>query len=245
MKHSAQDLLKEPPLTGLKTLVVDDSAACRMMEAAMCRRLGAEADVAETAIKAQALTASEKYDLVILDIGLADADGRVLCSTIREQGASQDAAILCVSGLGGDDRRETALRAGADGFAEKPFDSVQGFAMAACAALDSRGVAPTGPYPEAAEPEEPISASIAAHALTDLKRARKRLFDSMAAGDVCGVRRTAHFLSGVAGVLNDRALGEASQRVQGATGETAGLRAIETMLTRVADATERLRSPAT
>ena len=236
--------MSEPPLTGLRALVVDDSAACRMMEAAMCRRLGAEAEVAETAIKAQALTAETRFDLLVLDIGLADADGRVLCQTIRDQGMCRTAAILCVSGLGGHDRRAAAIAAGADGFAEKPFDSVQAFAEAATGVLAARGLGPQGPFAEAAEPAEPVSASVAAYALSDLKRAKKRLFSALAAGDVAGVRRTAHFLSGVAGVLNDKALGQASNMVQSGDGDTAGLRAIEAMLARVAEATERLKTPA-
>lgn len=202
----------------------------------MLRRLGAEVEVAESAAEAAALSVG--CDLIVLDIGLADADGRVLAQSIRA-GAAADAAILCVSGLGGAERRDSALAAGADGFAEKPFESVAAFGEAAMAALAARGRA-TGPAALAEDASWRLSPTVAAHALNDLGRARLRLVSAMATGDVSGVRRAAHFLSGVAGVLEDSALGEATRAVQGARGEAAGLRAIEAMLGRIAEARERL-----
>ncbi len=111
-------------LTDKRILIVDDSAACRMVQEAMVRALGAIPTTAETAVQAMVASGETAFDLIILDIGLADADGRVLARTLRETPHGEAAAILCVSGLGGQAREDGALAAGADAFAEKPFASI-------------------------------------------------------------------------------------------------------------------------
>ncbi|MEM7267647.1 MAG: response regulator [Pseudomonadota bacterium] len=230
-------------LTGASLLIVDDSAACRMMSAAMARALGAEAETAETAIQALAKSQAESFDLIILDVGLADSDGRVLTRTLRETPNGAGAAILCVSGLGGDQRRQSALNAGADEFVEKPFDGLPGFAAIAIQTLNQRA-APAcaitygGAAPAISTPD--LSSSVAAHAAEDLKRGESRLHKAVANGDVGAVRRAAHFLSGVAGLIGAGELESAANAVQGAKGDAGGLRAVETMLTLAFEARHQL-----
>ena len=60
------------------------------------------------------------FDLIILDIGLADADGRVLARTLRETPHGEAAAILCVSGLGGQTREDGALAHGVNRSGRRP-----------------------------------------------------------------------------------------------------------------------------
>ena len=124
-----------PSLTGKRILIVDDSAACRMVQEAMAKAMGAFVETAETAVQAMVASDASTFDLIILDIGLADADGRVLARTLRETPNGKAAAILCVSGLGGQNRIEGALVAGADAFTEKPFASVAAFGQASSNAI--------------------------------------------------------------------------------------------------------------
>jgi len=65
----------------------------------------------------------------------------------------------------------------------------------------------------------------------DLVRGESRLHRAVADGDVGAVRRAAHFLSGVAGLIGASELERAANAVQSAKGDAGGLRAVETMLT--------------
>lgn len=235
-----------PALAGKRLLIVDDSAACRMVQEAMAKAMGAIVDTAETAVQAMVASAETAFDLIILDIGLADADGRVLARTLRETPNGEITAILCVSGLGGQAREDGALEAGADAFAEKPFASIAAFGEAASAAIMNRlGVTDeaTAFQPkEAPEEEEALSPYIVSCALEDLTKARERLLAAVGKGDVSAARRAGHFISGVASLIGETALDAASRTLETATGDSGALRSVETVLGLTFDAEKKLRS---
>jgi two-component system response regulator MprA len=58
--------------------------------------------------------------VVILDIGLPDADGRDVCLALRAQG--MDAPVLMLTALGGMHHKVSGFAAGADDYLTKPFD---------------------------------------------------------------------------------------------------------------------------
>jgi DNA-binding response OmpR family regulator len=60
-----------------------------------------------------------EVDVVLLDLGLPDVDGMVLCRQIR---AMSDVAVIVVSARGEVDDRILGLRAGADDYLVKPYD---------------------------------------------------------------------------------------------------------------------------
>ena len=236
-----------PALAGQRVLIVDDSAACRMVEEAMAKSMGAFVETAETAVQAMVASDSTAFDLIILDIGLADADGRVLARTLRETPNGEAAAILCVSGLGGQSREEGALEAGADAFAEKPFESVAAFGRAASHAIMKRlGVAGMKPVqqvePEYVAVEEPLTPYIASCALEDLHRARERLLSAVGEGDVAAARRAGHFISGVATLIGEAELDSASRALETAGGDAGALRSVETVLGLTFAAEDKLRA---
>ena len=62
---------------------------------------------------------SELYDLIILDVGLPDTDGRELCRLMRKQGVK--CPVLMLTGHDGDSDTILGLDAGANDYVTKPF----------------------------------------------------------------------------------------------------------------------------
>lgn len=58
--------------------------------------------------------------VVILDVGLPDADGRDVCLALRARGV--DAPVLMLTALGGMHHKVRGFEAGADDYLTKPFD---------------------------------------------------------------------------------------------------------------------------
>ncbi|GAB2834805.1 response regulator transcription factor [Actinocorallia aurea] len=59
-------------------------------------------------------------DLVVLDLGLPDADGRDVCVALRARGV--DAPVLMLTALDGMHHKVGGFEAGADDYVTKPFD---------------------------------------------------------------------------------------------------------------------------
>ena len=62
---------------------------------------------------------SELYDLIVLDVGLPDTDGRELCRLMRKQGVK--CPVLMLTGHDGDLDTILGLDAGANDYVTKPF----------------------------------------------------------------------------------------------------------------------------
>ncbi|MEM9716308.1 MAG: response regulator transcription factor [Pseudomonadota bacterium] len=103
-----------------KVLMVDDDADLR---AALADQLilSDEFDVFEAEDGASGLARSKEqiYDLIILDVGLPDMDGRELCRLMRKQGVKSPVVML----TGHDTDADTilGLDAGANDYVAKPF----------------------------------------------------------------------------------------------------------------------------
>ncbi|QQA43086.1 response regulator transcription factor [Pelagovum pacificum] len=78
-------------------------------------------DVFEAANGADAMTKAKEqhHDLVILDVGLPDTDGRELCKLMRKQGVKSP--ILILTGHDTDSDQILGLDAGANDYVTKPF----------------------------------------------------------------------------------------------------------------------------
>ncbi len=78
-------------------------------------------DVFEAANGADALARAKEqiYDLVILDVGLPDTDGRELCRLMRKQGVKSP--IIMLTGHDSDADTILGLDAGANDYVTKPF----------------------------------------------------------------------------------------------------------------------------
>jgi DNA-binding response OmpR family regulator len=105
---------------GKKLLLVDDDAALR---ASLTEQLSLhqEFTTIEAATAADALQAVKDhlFDLVLLDVGLPDMDGRELCRVLRRNGVK--APVIMLTGAGGEADTILGLDAGANDYVTKPF----------------------------------------------------------------------------------------------------------------------------
>ncbi len=103
-----------------KILMVDDDEDLREALADQLI-LTDDFDVFEAGTGAEGLTKAKEqlYDLVILDVGLPDMDGRELCRLMRKQGVKSP--ILMLTGHDTDADTILGLDAGANDYVSKPF----------------------------------------------------------------------------------------------------------------------------
>lgn len=105
---------------GKKVLLIDDDEDFRD---ALVEQLsiieGFEVFEAGDAAETLAIIKNTEFDLLILDIGLPDADGRELCKLLRKQGVK--CPIIMLTGHDSDADTILGLDAGANDYVTKPF----------------------------------------------------------------------------------------------------------------------------
>jgi two-component system, OmpR family, response regulator RegX3 len=99
----------------VRLLVVEDDPTISVPLAEGLRREGFEVTVAETGTAA---LAAAPADLVLLDLGLPDLEGRVVCQRMRERST---VPIIVVTARGEEIDRVILLELGADDYVVKPF----------------------------------------------------------------------------------------------------------------------------
>lgn len=122
----------------MRLLLVEDSARLRDLLAERVRGAGWRLDAVGTFAEATEATRSILYDLLLIDLGLPDGDGKSLIKTVRAQGSP--VPILVLTARGSIDDRVDALDCGADDYLIKPFNHIE--LMARCRALLRR----SGPH---------------------------------------------------------------------------------------------------
>lgn len=99
-------------------LLVDDELSIRRATATLLRSRGYAVALAGTGREALDRFDQERPSLVIVDLGLPDIDGTVVCQRLR---ARTDVPILVLSVRGAERSKVEALDAGADDYVTKPF----------------------------------------------------------------------------------------------------------------------------
>jgi two-component system KDP operon response regulator KdpE len=99
-------------------LLVDDEPSIQRATATLLRSRGYGVSVAATGTEALAAFDRERPGLVIVDLGLPDMDGTLVCQRLR---AHSDVPILVLSVRGEERSKVEALDAGADDYVTKPF----------------------------------------------------------------------------------------------------------------------------
>ncbi len=101
-----------------RVLVVEDEADIRRFVHIALEKAGMEVFEAATAAQARIDASTRQPDLLIVDLGLPDDDGKVLISDVRGWSA---APVLVLSARDQESEKVAALDAGADDYLAKPF----------------------------------------------------------------------------------------------------------------------------
>ncbi|MPZ09052.1 MAG: response regulator [Kiloniellaceae bacterium] len=106
--------------SGKKILLIDDDEALRQSLSEQLR-LHEEFDTAEAATAAIGMekAKAEYFDLILLDVGLPDMDGREVCRLMRRSGVKSP--IIMLTAAESDADTILALDAGANDYVTKPF----------------------------------------------------------------------------------------------------------------------------
>jgi len=104
----------------LSVLVIEDDPDLRRVLKQGLGDEGFSVRLAHTGAEALTLAEDERPDLVILDIGLPDSDGRDICQALRSQGIDSPVLFLTASDAASD--RLLGFGAGGDDYLTKPFE---------------------------------------------------------------------------------------------------------------------------
>jgi CheY-like chemotaxis protein len=126
----AEPLAPEPRREGTKqtlasrrrVLVIDDSLDYLRSMVLLLRSMGHYANFAINATAAIPVARRFRPDVVLLDVGLPDGDGRQLAALLRCEAGLGDVQIICVTGRAHEDPRRS-LEAGCDAHYVKPLDT--------------------------------------------------------------------------------------------------------------------------
>lgn len=158
-------------------LIVDDDPAITHLLEAVLRGPGRRLRVAGSGGAAERIIATERCDLVLLDLFLPDEDGRRLLERWRAAPATATLPIFILSARLGAEVKSECYQLGADGYFEKPFDpgvlaaAVQGRLKrrgATAAAVPPSAPAPpssAGPARILIAEDDPLIARIVSHRL--------------------------------------------------------------------------------
>ena len=120
MSASAEGSGEREP--AIRVLVIDDEAKIRHVVCSALVGEGTACLQAATGAEGLALAASERPDLIVLDLGLPDQDGIDTCREIRRW---SHAPIVVLSARHSEQEKEALLDAGADDYVTKPFGVVE------------------------------------------------------------------------------------------------------------------------
>ena len=213
LPHAVAEAL---PLRGLTVLAVEDSRFASEALRLMCQRLGARLRRAETLGAAQSHLRLYRPDVVIIDLGLPDGRGEALIRDVIQRGPRGPVVL----GTSGDpDGRALALAAGADGFLDKPLESLAAFQAVLLRHLPAQTASPVDATTMALVPDTLALRDDLTHAAALIE----------AGTDAAGEVYLAGFLGGIARHAHDPALAKAAAEA-GASPSTGRLDQLRMMI---------------
>lgn len=107
----------------MNTLIVEDEKSLANEIAEYLQKENIICDKAYSGISASEQIAVNRYDFILLDLGLPDYDGLDLINEIRKE--QDDAAIIVITARGDVDDKVKGLDMGADDYLAKPFALIE------------------------------------------------------------------------------------------------------------------------
>jgi adenylate cyclase len=114
----------DPNAASSRILVVDDNASNRDLLSRRLMREGYLVSTAESGAAALTLTATEKFDLVLLDLMMPVMNGFEVLSRLKAQERTQHIPVIMISALDELDSTVRCIEAGAEDYLPKPFNPV-------------------------------------------------------------------------------------------------------------------------
>lgn len=108
----------------MKLLVVEDDLTLQQALQRLLEQWGYAVDAASSAAEAFARIEQERFDLVLLDLGLPDADGLALCQSLRRHQRHQP-LVLILTARDGSASKVAGFESGADDYVVKPFEPAE------------------------------------------------------------------------------------------------------------------------
>ena len=103
-------------------MVVDDFDDTRLMMKLWLEKKGYRVVEAENGDDAVRIAASERPNLIIMDLEMPVADGLSATRRIRRLDLLSDVPVIAVSAYGADEYRDRALQAGCNEYVSTPFE---------------------------------------------------------------------------------------------------------------------------
>ena len=108
-----------------KVLIVDDEPSIIVALQFLMEQNGYETAIAFSGVEAMELIASDRPDLILLDIMLPVIDGFEVCQRVRENLEWRDIRIVMLTALGNEANIAKGLALGADAYITKPFSNTE------------------------------------------------------------------------------------------------------------------------
>jgi CheY-like chemotaxis protein len=106
----------------MRALVADDNPLCRDVAAAQLSLLGFKVTTAIDGDDAlAAIDRHGRFDLILVDWAMGPTDGHALIRSVRALPGAIDTCICLWTGDASQDRRDAAIRSGANAVLPKPF----------------------------------------------------------------------------------------------------------------------------
>ncbi len=112
----------QPPPNQIKVLIVDDMVLNAELLAEILQEEGYKTVIASSGQEALEKVASEKPNIVLLDVMMPDLDGFEVCRRIKSNPASLFLPVILVTALSAVEHRVRGAQVGADEFITKPPD---------------------------------------------------------------------------------------------------------------------------
>jgi two-component system cell cycle response regulator DivK len=114
--------MSDPTPQTKRVLVVEDHPDNRALACKVLRRAGFETIEADRAEQLGALVASERPDLILMDIELPGESGYEAVQRLKADPASAPIPVIALTAYAMDDDRQRCFRAGCSDYLSKPID---------------------------------------------------------------------------------------------------------------------------
>lgn len=101
-------------------LVVDDSEMTRTVLQHQLLKLGHDVEAVSSGVEAVVAVGEREFDLVLLDVEMADMDGHAVLAAFKSAGHLEGLPVVVVSGVEDEQQIKQCLNGGAKAFIQKP-----------------------------------------------------------------------------------------------------------------------------